>query len=101
MSATESRIDWHAAQTLDRLMSDRGWNPRDVEIASRRTGDPRRVASYRTIYRILKTGHKPTRPVRREIAEAFGLKPSQIWTSDQWGNLAPPLPVPEPRPVAA
>lgn len=72
-------IDWEAAERLDRLMSDKGWNPRDVERASRKTGHPMRRAHYRTIYRVLSEGHRPTRPVRFEIACALGVKPSEIW----------------------
>lgn len=81
-------IDWTAAQKLDELMTDRGWNPRDVERASVKTGHPMRRASYRTIYRVLSTGHKPTRPVQFEIAAAFGLMPSHIW-----GKTAAPFQV--------
>lgn len=75
----EPSIDWQAAARLDRLMTDRGWNPRDVERASVKTGHPARRAAYRTIYRILATGHRPSRPVQFEIAAAFGLLPSHIW----------------------
>lgn len=75
----EPQIDWGAAAHLDRLMADRGWNPRDVERASRKTGNPARRAHYRTIYRVLSEGHKPTRPVRNEIARALGVAPSMIW----------------------
>lgn len=81
MRGTEngSSVDWKAAETLDRLMTDRGWTPRDVQYASRKTGHPHRRASYRVIYRVLSEGHKPSRPVQFEIAAAFGLLPSHIW----------------------
>lgn len=90
----EPSIDWTAAARLERLMADRGWNPRDVERASVKTGHPARRAHYRTIYRVISEGHRPRRPVQFEIAAVFGLQPSHIW-----GNT--PLPAETTEQVAA
>lgn len=77
--ARNRNIDWEAADRLSLLLADRGWTPRDVQNTSERTGRPGRIASYRTVYRVLHEGHKPTNPLQFEIAATFGLLPSHIW----------------------
>lgn len=69
-------------------MADRGWYAIHVEQASERpgVGHPNRIASRRTVYRVLETGYTPSHPSQFEIAAVFGLFPSHIW-----GNS--PLPV--------
>ena len=75
-------IDWAGADRLEMLMAEQGLTPRDIQRISETTGKPDRAVSYRTVYRILESGHRPKGPVRYEIAAALNLKPSQIWSSD-------------------
>lgn len=72
-------VDWRAAERLECLLGDRGWTPADVERVSERTGHPDRAVSKRSVYRVLRNGHKPTSPVQFEIAATLGLLPSHIW----------------------
>lgn len=81
-------VDWRAAETLGELLADRGWTPIDVERASAQTGHPLRRVSKRSVYRVIREGHRPTNPVQFEIAATLGLLPSQIW-----GRTPLPMPL--------
>ena len=81
MNGNRSRTtkDWRASALVGQLMADRGWFPSDLERASLKTGHPQRCVSMRSVYRVLREGYIPTAPIQFEIAQAFGLLPSQIW----------------------
>lgn len=70
-------------------MSDRGWEAPQVELASqqRGIGHPQRIASKRTVHRVLSAGYVPLSPCQFEIAAVFGLLPSHLWGG---------VPLPEP-----
>lgn len=85
----KTNVDWRAAETLGELLADRGWTPADVERASANSGSPFRRVSKRSVYRVLREGHRPTNPVQFEIAATLGLVPSQIW-----GRTPLTMPVP-------
>lgn len=87
-------VDWRAAEALAELMADRGWTPADVARESARTGHPMRRVSQRSVYRVIREGHRPTNPVQFEIAATLGLVPSQVWGRN-------PLPAFQPSVVAA
>lgn len=81
--------NWEASRLLGSLMRDRGWYAIHVEQASERpgTGHPQRIASRRTVYRVVRDGYVPSSPCQFEIAAVFGLLPSHLW-----GNVALPEP---------
>jgi lambda repressor-like predicted transcriptional regulator len=83
--------DFHAADLIEHLCTERAWSSYDLAEATERVagerGKPALAVSRRTISRILTEGSIPHARVKAGIALALDVSPWQIW-----GAGAMPLP---------